>query len=173
MLDVAIKYEELLNRKFIDTWFDDKYKWWNSDTYYQIPELSKDSWDRHEFVSINKEGEIIGFISYGVDRQANRATKLQIINFTNDKMTFGLDVYRALKDIFEKFNFNKLIFNVIVGNPIEKSYDKIIKKYGGKICAYYKNDVKLTDGQYYDFKGYEILSEDYFKAIKKENDNNE
>ena len=167
MLDVAIKYEDELKEKFINTWFKDKYKWWNSDTYYQVPEFSKDTWNKHEFVSLDSSGEIIGYISYGIVRQSNHVNHLSILNFSDNKITFGLDLHRALRDIFEKFQFRKITFNVVIGNPIEKTYDKLIKKYGGRICGYYVDDVKLADGQYYDFKAYEILSTEYFKNIKR------
>lgn len=33
----------------------------------------------------------------------------------------ALDLGKAMKDIFEKFAFNKLKFSVVVGNPIEGS----------------------------------------------------
>jgi hypothetical protein len=58
-------------------------------------------------------------------------------------------------------------FGVIVGNPIEKTYDKLIEKYGGKICGYAKEDIKLFDGKLYDLKNYEIMREDYIKAKEK------
>ena len=54
---------------------------------------------------------------------------------------------------------------MVIGNPIEKSYDKMVKKYGGRIIGTYKEDVKLIDGEYYDKKLYEILSSEYFNAI--------
>lgn len=59
-------------------------------------------------------------------------------------------------------------FIVVVGNPIEKSYDKMIKKYGGRIVGTYKEDVKLIDGEYYDKKLYEILASEYFSTIESQ-----
>lgn len=46
-----------------------------------------------------------------------------------------MDLGQALQDIFEKFKFRKLTFCVVVGNPIEKSYDKMINKYNGRIIG--------------------------------------
>ena len=76
----------------------------------------------------------------------------------NCRSVFG----QALKDIFEKFHFRKLIFSVVIGNPIEKTYDRMIQKYGGRIVGIQRQQVKLIDGQFYDVKMYEILSDDYF-----------
>ena len=109
---------------------------------------------------------LIGYIAYNIARADNSAHSLSIMNFSDNKVAFGMDLGQALKDIFEKYKFRKLNFTVVVGNPIEKSYDKMIKKYGGRIVGTYKSDVKLIDGEYYDKKSYEILADEYFATIK-------
>ncbi|MDE7445913.1 MAG: hypothetical protein K2N15_09485 [Lachnospiraceae bacterium] len=76
-----------------------------------------------------------------------------------------MDLEKALKDIFTKFNFNKLKFSVVIGNPIEKAYDKAIKRYGGKIIGIEKQETRLIDGKLYDVKRYEIMRSDYLEAI--------
>jgi RimJ/RimL family protein N-acetyltransferase len=91
---------------------------------------------------------------------------LGIINFTDDIITIGKDLRQAIKDIFEKFNFHKLSYCVVVGNPIEKAYDKLTPKYGGRIVGVERQHTKLFDNKYYDVKRYEILREDYINAKK-------
>ena len=88
MLDVAIKYKEQLEELQYNIWFNDKYKFWNDDTYYDAMTIDDSTWGRHQFVSI-KNNEIIGYISYSVNRRCNYAHSLSIMNFTDDKMTFG------------------------------------------------------------------------------------
>lgn len=166
MLDIAIKYQSQLKSKFLSIWFDDKYKFFNYDMYYRDKDLDTETWNRHQFVSLNSEGEVIGYIGYSVCRQTYNAVSLSIINFSNNKIVFAKDLKQALTDIFEKFNFNKLNFSVVIGNPIEKSYDKICQKYGGRIVGIYKNETKLFDNQFYDVKHYEILREDYLNSKK-------
>lgn len=170
MLKPAIQYQEELTKILGSLWFEEKYKFYLSGWSCDIPEIKKSTWDKHEFVSVNKDNQIIGFIDYWVDRCANKATSLCAASFT-DKPTlmFGKDLYQAIDDIFCKFNFNKLRFGVIVGNPIEKTYDKLIKKYGGIICGYAKEDIKLFDGKLYDLKNYEIMREDYLRCKKNMN----
>lgn len=92
------------------------------------------------------------------------AWSLGVINFSDNKIIFGMDLGQTLMDIFEKFKFRKLRFSVIVGNPIEKSYDKMVSKYGGRIVGTYYKEQKLIDGEIYDQKLYEILREDYMEA---------
>lgn len=77
---------------------------------------------------------------------------------------------KAFKDIFEKFRLHKLSFSVVVGNPIESQYDRLIEKYGGRIVGIQKAQTKLIDNKYYDVKLYEILADQYYnaKALRKE-----
>jgi RimJ/RimL family protein N-acetyltransferase len=168
ILDVANKYQDEIELLMMNTWYDDKYKYFYASNYREKLNLKENNWDSHDFVSINKDGEIIGLISYGIDRPSNFVDSLCIINFTDDKITFGRDIGIVLVNIFEKFNYRKIEFSVIAGNPIEKSYDKLIHKYGGRIVGIYKDHVKLMDNKYYDEKMYEIFREDYLtnKNIK-------
>lgn len=167
MLEPAIKYKDQLEKLQYNTWFNDKYKYWNFDVYYEPMQINTDTYNKHQFVSVS-DGEVIGYIAYNISRAENFVHSLSIINFTDNKITFGRDVMKAMNDIFEKFKFRKLNFNVVIGNPIEKTYDKLIEKYGGRIVGVYKENVKLIDGEYYDVKSYELLASDYFKFKYKD-----
>ena len=164
MLDVALKHKEKLQELFINTWHKDKYKYYNYRSFWELPKFSESTWDGHDFVSINKDGEIIGSIGYSIDRPNNAVCGLGIINFTDDMITFGKDTLQALSDIFERYNFHKLSFCVVIGNPVEKTYDRLVVKYGGSIVGVERQHTKLCDNKYYDVKRYEILREDYLKS---------
>lgn len=164
MLDIAINHVEELKKKMSGIWFNDKYKFYNYDTYYRELNIDNETWNVHQFVSLDKEGNVIGYIDYSVNRQTYNCSNLGIINFSDNKITFGMDVGQVLKDIFDKFKFRKLTFSVIVGNPIEKSYDKMINKYGGRVVGIYSDETKLIDGKYYDVKLYEITRNNYLKT---------
>ena len=60
-------------------------------------------------------------------------------------------------------------FDVICGNPVEKSYDKMVAKYGGRVIGIRKRVATLMDNKLYDSKSYEILREDYLKSKQKNN----
>lgn len=162
MLDIAIKHREQLTERFRETWFQDKYKFWNYGNYFEEIEISDRTWEKHQFVSIDSNGYVIGYIGYAIDRSNEYVCDLNIVNFTDNKTTFGMDSGQAIKDIFEKFHFRKICFSVVVGNPIEKTYDKMIQRYGGEIVGYQKEHVRLIDGMFYDVKLYEILAKNYF-----------
>lgn len=79
-------------------------------------------------------------------------------------MVFAADMGHAIRDIFEKYQFRKLCFSVVVGNPIESSYNKMCLKYSGRIVGIRKKNARLIDGNFYDEKLYEIFKEDYINA---------
>ncbi len=171
MLDVAIKHSESLKELFYSTWFNDRYKYYNEDCWYSDTKLTQDTYNSHQFVSI-KDNKVIGYISYCICRTSNRVYDLGIINFEeNPSLTFSRDLEIVLRDIFEKFNFNKLNFEVVVGNPVEKSYNIMCHKYGGRVVGTYKDHVCLSDGNLYDVKLYEISREDYASEKLKRRSN--
>lgn len=166
MLGLALNNKEELQKKFRSTWFSEKYKFWNCSNYYEDRQLAESTWSNHQFVSLDNNGAVIGYIGYWIDRENDLVEGLNIINFTENRVTFGIDIGNALRDIFEKFHFRKLNFAVVVGNPIESTYDRMIEKYHGRIVGVQEKQVRLIDGQFYDKKLYEVLAEDYLKATE-------
>jgi hypothetical protein len=137
----------------------------NNCPYHDLFSLPQDGdWNTRYFVSKDSKGTILGLISYEINRSYDLAMNFGAINFSDNKFTFGMDLAQVIDDIFCKFNIRKLEFNVVVGNPVEKSYDKMIKKYGGNITGIRHQHAKLIDGKYYDDKSYEIFREEYIMA---------
>lgn len=166
MLDVAIRHKEELIELFRSIWFKEKYKFWNCGNWYEEWSPEESTWNSCQFVSLNGKGNVIGFMGYHIDRGNDFIYALNIINFTDDMATFGLDCGKILRDLFERFHFRKVNFKVVVGNPIEKTYDRIIEKYGGSICGYQRKNVRLIDNQFYDEKIYEIFADEYFGRVR-------
>ena len=63
-------------------------------------------------------------------------------------------------------SLNDSVFSVIIGNPIEPKYDRLIEHYGGRIVGINKEHVMLPDGELYDMKFYEIFRTDYLEHRK-------
>jgi len=160
MIAPAQKYQDKLKEKLIDTWYDEKYKYYRGDVYTTYKELPLGTWESHDFVSLDKNNNILGYIRYGIDRTALAAYNISILSFVEGTATFGKDLLKVIDDIFYKYNFNYLTFSVVVGNPIEKTYDGLVAKYGGNIVGTYKNYVKLDDGLFYNLKLYQISKTD-------------
>lgn len=166
MLDNAFKYEEQIKYKMLDTWYDEKYMFYHGSPYHEIFELSHNDgdWNSRQFVSLDVKGNLLGLIGYGIDRQNESVNGLGAINFSDNKLMFGKDIAQVVDDIFCKFNMRKINFSVFVGNPIEKSYDRLIHRYGGRIVGIKEAHCKLIDGNYYDRKEYELFKAEYLSA---------
>ena len=165
MIDLAIKHESKLKELFANIVFDKKYMFYTSESYYDAYESTKTTWMKHEFVSLDSNGNVIGYIKYNIDRDTLNAHSLQIINFSDNIATFGIDTMKCLEDIFVKFQFNKLSYCVVVGNSIEKTYDRLTAKYGGVIVGTKRRHCKQMDGNFYDMKMYEILRDDFINSL--------
>lgn len=156
MLDLAIKYEEDLRYEFYNTWLKEEYKYFFTDGNFFDFEIYDTTENTHQFVSRHR-GQIIGFISYDIHRNENRVDNFGAINFTDEHMIFAGDLMKVIHNIFYKYNYEKINFDVVVGNPAEEKYDKLIRQLGGRVVGTYKNHTKLMDGKVYDVKIYEIF----------------
>ena len=173
MIEPACLYETGLKLKYQQkVILNDTFKYWVGGPYVGDLSVKSETWDKFDLVSTHDD-EILGYISFDIDRTSDIVSGVSIINFhTEEKnirknIIFGKDVLFAVDQMFTKFNFRKMSFFVIVGNPIEKTYDKFISRYGGSIIGVRKQHTKLTDGKYYDEKMYEIFRDDYITNKNK------
>lgn len=168
MIVPAQLYSEQLKQKFWEIAYDEKYMYFNSG-YVDEYTPSNSSWCTTEFVSINKEGMILGYIRYEVDRWSNRAHGLCAINFSDDKVVFGFDLGKVVQNIFSRYKYRKLSFGVYTDNPIADAYDKMVKNWNGRLVGTKYQETKLMDGVYHDYRIYEITLDNYLesKAIRK------
>lgn len=167
MLKPAQLYADDLVWEFEKTWYKDEYKFYINDNFYQDIEISTDTSTMHQFVSIDSNQDIVGYIAYCIDRNTDNVNNLCAINFNHNKVVFGADLIQAVDDIFIKFKFNKINFDVIIGNPAESMYDKFIKMCKGRIVGTLRKHIKLMDGQIYDTKIYEITKQNWMKNRSK------
>jgi len=169
MLDLAINHEDTLKKKMVSIMFDEKYKFFNDNSHYSEFKVDKENigWNNYECVSV-LNGEVLGYFRVRIDVDCGYYKSLVIVNFSDNKIVFGKDLVAFLNKIFSREDMYKLCFSVVVGNPIEKTYDKFVSKYGGSIVGKFKKHAKLFDGKLYDMKSYEIFREDFIKNTKKE-----
>ncbi|WP_205126984.1 hypothetical protein [Oceanobacillus profundus] len=168
MLKPALLFKDQLESKFIETAYEEKYKYYVSNNYVDFElNLQRDSWTAIEFVSIDKDNNLLGFLGARIDRNSNSVSSLSVINFYDVNYTFSKDFRQFLDDLLFKFNFNKIKFSVVVGNPAEKMYDKYVEHYGGRIVGIFKEHVVLTDNHYYDWKTYEVFRKDVLNKRDK------
>lgn len=166
MLQPAALHGDYLTRKFIEIAFDDKYKYYFPMGFRDKFVITEGTWNRHEFVSVDRGGKVLGYMGYNIDRDSMVAHALCIINFGDPHPIFAKDLAHLIRDVFERFQFRKLRWMVSCGNPAERHYDRMCERLGGRIVGIYEKEDKLIDGTYTDQKTYEILRDRYRDSRK-------
>lgn len=162
MLTRAILYEEQLKKKYIEATSDDYFKFYFSSAHrsFNLDVCNNDYWTI-QMVSVDKNNNIIGFMSVSIDDDSKVVNNFGLINFTKKpNIIFSSDVMKFLRMLRDNYNASKFEFNAFVGGEGDKIYRKFIEKHGGRIVGIYKNATKLIDGKYYDSIMFEIMRED-------------
>jgi len=124
-------------------------------------EVKEDDYHELQMVSL-KHGRILGYFSCSFDRTCRKAYEIIAVNFLGEKnLSFARDMFSFLDGIFVKYGMNKVEWSVTIGNPAEAQYDRIIKRYGGKVIGIRHETCSLVDGTRCDMKLYELMRRDY------------
>lgn len=138
-------------------------KWYWSGGGLCIPDIPNNTYDSRNFVSLDSEKNVLGYISYRIDWFCMRAYQFGIIGFEDCSVLFAKDVYQTVIYIFEKYNMNAMEWEAYVGNPAIRGYRHLIEKHGGRQCGYYRKRAMLMDGKIYDSVAFEILVEEFHR----------
>lgn len=168
MLKFAIDYAEELKRADRATWRNPKYKWYNTGGYDEEITIENNSWNKIQMVSVNHEEKVIGYFTVDVDRANEDLFRLKVINYV-DKCNpiFARDMYEYFYFLFVERGARRMEWGVVIGNPIEKMYDRFCKKVNGNIIGIRHKAVKLMNGQYADTKVYEVFGDDVRAYLQK------
>lgn len=166
MLRPAQLYAEKLAEAQVNTWYNPKYMYYMGGTFSEASELGGDNRNTHNFVSVDKDDEVVGYISYYVNWESMSAKNLGIIGFGDANVLFAKDVYEAISNIFTVYHFNRLSWFCIADNPAIKAYRRLVKMYGGRECGYHRQATKLQDGKLHDVVDFEILACEFLQDTK-------
>lgn len=161
MLKPAQMYEEQLNIKNINSWYNPENIFFDCWTGQSVIDLPEDNYNSHHFVSVDSKNKVIGYITYTVDWVSSSASGFGIISFDKGNVLFAKDVYTAICDIFDKYHFNRIEWYCYADNPVIKSYRRFIQKHGGQECGYLRQSKKLQDGKFHDSVIFEILNDEF------------
>lgn len=170
MLDLAINHAPELQAKYRATIFDERYKYYRRTPggEYYIP-IADNSHDAVQFVSLD-ETEVIGYFSVKVNRLTQTGYDLEAIHFSSKQSPiFTQDIYNFFSALYLTFGLNRLTWSVVVGNPAERFYDRLVDNFGMRIVGTFKDEVMLYDGQLYDLKYYEYFKDDFLKCTHVDN----
>lgn len=169
MLMLAIQRADQLQDRYQAALLDDKYRfyWQGSVRSYFIP-LDQDDSRKLQYVSVGAYGNVLGLFECNLNRDTMTAYNVTAMRFTPTyEPEFAADMYRFVVDLlFKQYGINRVVFNVIVGNPVERLYDRICEKFGGRIIGTFTQEARLQDGGLYDVKYYEMLRDDCLPLLE-------
>lgn len=163
MLKPAQLYKDRLYEEYVKTWYKPEniyYTGWTGDS---TPEIPDNNYDSHHFVSVDENGNLIGYISYSVDWISMNADRFGIISFDRGNIVFAKDVYTAVCDLFKKYHMNRISWTAYTDNPAIRGYRNFIKRCGGRECGYHRQVARLQDGKLHDSVEFEILASEFRK----------
>lgn len=161
MLRPAQLYKDRLYTEYVKTWYNPENMFYTGYTGDRVPEIPDNNYDSHHFVSVDKNNNLIGYISYSVDWGSMNADRFGIISFDKGNVEFARDVYKAVCNLFEIYHMNRVSWFAYVENPAIRAYRNFVKKHGGRECGYYRQNAKLQDGKLHDSVEFEILASEF------------
>lgn len=168
MLDLAYRHIQPLQERYQEALFKDRYRffWTYPDIKYYIP-VYDNLGDMLQFVSLDSGGRIIGYFGCCINRDTRSASDLEMISFEGKNAEFTADLYAFLDRVFRQFGVERMYWSVVIGNPSEVLYDRLVNTYGGRIVGTFTNHVRLYDGNLYDVKFYEIYKDKIYAGLDK------
>lgn len=161
MLRPAQLYKEKLQEEIIKTWYQPENIFWNGGTGDSQIVIHDNNYDCHQFVSVDKDDNVIGYIAYAVDWAVMSCDQFAIISFKRGSVEFARDIYIAVCNIFEVYHMNRISWYAYADNPAVRGYRNFIRDHGGRECGYYREAAKLLDGKLHDSVCFEILAKEF------------
>ena len=165
MIKSAHSYKEKLEKQIYESWYNLQNQYWNYGCSDGVVKLSEDNWSNHQFVSIGKDDNVEGYITYAIDHQSLKSYGWGNISFTKGSLIFAKDLYQIIYDVFFKYNLNKIEFCAYTDNPAIDAYRKFLKKVGGNSIGVRHQSNMLLDHKLHDTEEFEIMKGN-FKPIK-------
>ena len=154
MLKPAQLYREELSRKLTERWYEPRYKYYFSGSSHEM-EIPRDNESRHDFVHLDKNGEVDGYFSYRVDWWAGSLYNFGLIGFADNNALFLRDCVRRVEEMVRQ-GIRRAEFWAWADNPVNKFYERVIEKYDGRIVGRLHQS-GFFDGEYHDTVIYEII----------------
>lgn len=169
ILVLANAVQDEVDKLIAETFDDPHYKYYHVNGYIDYKNENTSNWYKEEYVSVDSQGRIIGHFHARVDRNTRGITSIAAINFDKNGKgpLFALDFRRFMEKLFVERNYYRISFCVITENPIMKMYDRFIHDYNGREIGTFTRSERLSDGEFYDCKHYEMFREDFVKSFNR------
>ena len=164
MLKPAQLYKDELNKKMVEGWYDIENAYYHATPASYMIDVPDNNKETHMFVSVDKEDNIIGYISYQVDWEVMSADNFGVISFDKGNLLFIRDIYQAIMNLFNVYRFNRIAWFCYTDNPAIKGYRKFVRKLNGREIGIFRQTAKLMDGKIHDYVCFEILRSDFMEG---------
>lgn len=164
MLKSSFLYEKEISRKIAEISYDLNYQWVNGSTGHDFTSSIKDNRNMHDFAVIDDKGEIYGLIGYEIDWTVKAVTSIYAVDFKRPSYFYAKHLIQVIKDIFLKYNLNKVVWYCYTDNPAYTGYKKLIKRFGGNEVGVLHDTRLLQDGKIHDSAIFEIMRANFLKS---------
>ena len=155
MLYPAQLYREELKCKLVECWYNPKYNYYFSGSAYEVTPPDNNE-TRHDFVHLDKDGNVDGYFSYQIDWQARSLYNFGLVGFADNNTMFLRDCIHRIEDMVTQ-GIRRAEFWAWSDNPVNKFYERMIKRYSNGRVAGRLHQSGFFGGKYHDTTIYEIL----------------
>ena len=154
MLVPAVAYKAEIEKAFAKELYTDRYFYYVGYSHCgTVPEVNPDDC-LYQYAIVNKEGKLVGYLSYRVDPNASNVYSFGLYSFDRGNPLIGIDLFSEMEKLVKRYH--RIEWRMVGGNPVKKHYDKFCAKHGGNVVKLH--DVcKDVDGNYHDEYLYEIV----------------
>lgn len=163
MLKPAQLYKEELTKKVVSEWYTERYYYYSCGITARTPEIANSNYDACQFVSVDKDDNVIGYFVYELNYNTRAANNIAIMSFDPGNMIFMSDIYHAIIDFFEKWNYNKMTWWCLTDNRYYELYIKFIQRHGGRLVGIFRDDCVTADFKLHDTAMFEILKREFHR----------
>lgn len=154
MLVPAISRKEELIKRFSEVIYDYKYFYYAGySPCHEIPNFKLMD-NKFEWAIVDEHDKVVGFLSYTIFFESDSVSNFGLYGF-EPSIIIGKDAYCKIRDMIH--SYRRIEWRCIASNPIAPLYEKVCKKYNGRILTL-KESAKDPNGIYQDEYIYEILN---------------
>lgn len=161
MLVPAVRYKDVLLKKFAEVIYEDDYALYSGWPYCNdLPQIeaSECRW-QWAIIDPSKEDEseaVIGYLAYRLETLSDRISQFGLYSFDKGNLIVAKDTFNKLEELIQ--DHHSIEWRMISTNPVKRSYDRFCRKHHGNIVCLH--DVgKDRRGNYFDEYIYEIVNE--------------
>ena len=158
MLIPAILKKQEIEQAFKRYYYTDDMMYETGGLSNWIPNIQEETESgRFQYAIVNSKEYLIGYLDYHIDWYSSCASQFALFSFDRGNPIIGRDLFNEMNKLINDYKLHRIEWRMVGGNPIERSYDRFCKKFGG--TKYILRDaIKDQYGNYHNDIIYEIIN---------------